>query len=159
MIDIDIRNIGDRIGEEIAVSGWVEVTQARIDQFADTTGDHQWIHVDPVRAAAELPSKSTIAHGFLTLSLLSALMRESIRFTGLRMAINYGFNRVRFVSPVPSGSRIRSRVTLQAIEPVSGGFQVTWQVTIEREGGEKPAAVAEWLARYYPQQDYAPSPY
>src|SRR5215212_10011629 len=139
MIDIDIRNIGDRIGEEIAVSGWVEVTQARIDQFADATGDHQWIHIDPVRAAAELPSKSTIAHGFLTLSLLSPLMRESIRFTGLRMAINYGLNRVRFVSPVPSGSRIRARVTLQAIEPVSGGFQVTWQVTIEREGGEKPA--------------------
>jgi acyl dehydratase len=151
MIDIDVRTIGDRVGEEIAVSDWLEVTQARINQFADATGDHQWIHVDPVRAAAELPSKSTIAHGFLTLSLLSTLIRESIRFTGLRMAINYGLNRVRFVSPVPSGSRIRALITLQAVDAVSDGVQVTWQVTIEREGSEKPAAVAEWLVRYYPE--------
>ena len=150
MIDIDVRTIGTRLGEEIAVSGWLEVTQARIDQFADATGDHQWIHVDPVRAAAELPSKTTIAHGFLTLSLLSTLIRESIRFTGLRMAINYGLNRVRFVSPVPSGSRIRALIILQAVDAVSGGFQVTWQVTIERQGGDKPAAVADWLVRYYP---------
>ena len=152
MIEIDVRTIGNRVGEEIAVSGWLEVTQARIDQFAETTGDHQWIHVDPVRAAAELPWQRTIAHGFLTLALLSTLIRESIRFTGLRMAINYGFNRVRFVSPVPSGSRIRSRVTLQSIEAVSGGVQAIWLATIEREGGEKPAAVAEWLVRYYPEQ-------
>jgi acyl dehydratase len=150
MIDIDVRTISGRIGEEIAVSEWLEVTQARIDQFADATGDHQWIHVDPVRAAAELPSKSTIAHGFLTLSLLSTLIRQSIRFTGLRMAINYGLNRVRFVSPVPSGSRIRALITLQAVDAVSGGFQVTWQVTIEREGGDKPACVADWIVRYYP---------
>ena len=152
MIDIDVRTIGNRVGEEIAVSGWLEVTQGRIDQFAEATGDHQWIHVDPVRAAVELPSKSTIAHGFLTLSLLSTLIRESIHVTGLRMAINYGLNRVRFVSPVPSGSRIRARITLQAIEAVSGGFQVTWVATIEREGGEKPAAVAEWVVRYYPEE-------
>jgi acyl dehydratase len=151
MIDIDVRSLGDRIGEEIAVSGWLEVTQARIDQFAEATGDHQWIHVDPVRAAAELPSKGTIAHGFLTLSLLSTLIRESIHFTGLRMAINYGLNRVRFVSPVPSGSRIRALITLRAIEAVSEGFQATWLATIEREGGEKPAAIAEWLVRYYPE--------
>jgi acyl dehydratase len=152
MIDIDVRTIGNRVGEEIAVSGWLEVTQARIDLFAEATGDHQWIHVDPVRAAAELPSKSTIAHGFLTLSLVSTLMRESIRFTGLRMAINYGCNRVRFVSPVPSGSRIRARITLQAIETVSGAVHVTWLATIEREGGDKPAAVTEWLVRYYPEK-------
>src|SRR3954468_23702581 len=152
MIDVDVRTLGNRVGQEIAVSEWLEVTQARIDQFADTTGDHQWIHVDPARAAAELPSKTTIAHGFLTLSLLSTLIRESITFTGLRMAINYGLNRVRFVSPVPSGSRIRALITLQAVDAVSDGFQVTWQVTIEREGGEKPAAVAEWLVRYYPTQ-------
>ena len=151
MIDVDVRTIGSRVGEEIAVSGWLEVTQARIDQFAETTGDHQWIHIDPVRAAAELPSKRTIAHGFLTLSLLSTLMREAIRFTGLRMAINYGLNRVRFISPVPSGSRIRARITLQAIEPVSGGFQATWMATIDLEGGKKPACVAEWLTRYYPE--------
>jgi acyl dehydratase len=150
MIDVDVRTIGSRVGEEIAVSGWMEVTQERINQFADATGDHQWIHVDPARAAAELPSKTTIAHGFLTLSLLSTLIRESIEFTGLRMAINYGLNRVRFVSPVPSGSRIRALITLQSIDEVTGGFQVTWQVTIEREGGDKPAAVVDWLVRYYP---------
>jgi acyl dehydratase len=150
MIDIDVRTLGHRVGDEIAVSDWLEVTQARINQFADATGDHQWIHVDPVRAAAELPSKGTIAHGFLTLSLLSTLIRESIRFTGLRMAINYGLNRVRFVSPVPSGSRIRALITLQGIDAVAGGFQVTWQVTVEREGGDKPACVADWIVRYYP---------
>jgi acyl dehydratase len=150
MVEIDVRTIGNRVGEEIAVSNWMEVTQARINQFADATGDHQWIHVDPVRAAAELPSKTTIAHGFLTLSLLSTLIRESITFTGLRMAINYGLNRVRFVSPVPSGSRIRARITLQAADAVTGGFQVTWQVTVEREGGDKPACVADWIVRYYP---------
>ena len=152
MIDIDVRTIGGRVGEEIAVSEWLEVTQARIDQFAVATGDHQWIHVDPVRAAAELPSKSTIAHGFLTLSLLSTLIRESIRFTGLRMAINYGLNRVRFVSPVPAGSQIRALITLQAVDAVTGGFQVTWQVTVEREGNDKPACVAEWVVRYYPEK-------
>ena len=150
MIDIDVRTIGGRVGEEIAVSDWLEVTQSRIDQFADATGDHQWIHVDPVRAAAELPSKTTIAHGFLTLSLLSTLIHDSIRFIGLRMTINYGLNRVRFVSPVPAGSRIRALITLQAVDAVSGGCQVTWQVTIEREGGEKPACVADWIVRYYP---------
>jgi acyl dehydratase len=150
MIDVDVRTLGDRVGQEIAVSDWLEVTQARIDRFADATGDHQWIHVDPARAAAELPSRTTIAHGFLTLSLLSTLIRESITFTGLRMAINYGLNRVRFVSPVPSGSRIRALITLRSVDPVSGGYQVTWQVTVEREGGDKPAGVAEWIVRYYP---------
>jgi acyl dehydratase len=150
MIDVDVRTLSARIGEEIAVSDWMEVTQSRINQFADATGDHQWIHVDPLRAAAELPSKTTIAHGFLTLSLLSTLIRQAIRLTGLRMAINYGLNRVRFVSPVPSGSRIRASITLQAVDAVSGGVQVTWLAAIEREGGEKPAAVAEWLVRYYP---------
>jgi acyl dehydratase len=151
MIDIDVRTIDARVGEEIAVSDWLEVTQARINQFADATGDHQWIHVDTARAAAELPSKSTIAHGFLTLSLLSTLIRESIRFTGLRLAINYGLNRVRFVSPVPAGSRIRARVTLQSVDALSDGYQVTWQVTVERETGDKPACVADWIVRYYPQ--------
>jgi acyl dehydratase len=153
MIDIDVRTIKDRVGEEIAVSDWLEVTQARIEQFADATGDRQWIHVDQARAAVESPFKTTIAHGFLTLSLLSPLIRESIRFTGLRMAISYGTNRVRFVSPVPSGARIRARITPSAVETVAGGFQVAWQVTIEREHGDKPACVAEWLVRYYPEQN------
>ena len=150
MIDIDVRTLGDRIGREITVSDWLEVSQARIDQFADATGDHQWIHVDAARAATESPFKTTIAHGFLTLSLLSPLIRESIQFTGLRMAINYGLNRVRFVSPVPSGARIRARITPGAVDPVGGGFQVTWQITIEREQNEKPCCIAEWLVRYYP---------
>lgn len=150
MIDIDVRTLAGRIGQEIAVSDWLEVTQARINQFADATGDHQWIHVDPARAAVELPSKGTIAHGFLTLSLISTLIRESIRFTGLRMAINYGLNRVRFVSPVPAGSRIRGLITLLAVDAVAEGFQVTWQVTIERDGGDKPACAVEWVVRYYP---------
>ena len=152
MIDVDVRTLKDRVGEQIAVSNWLEVTQARIEQFADATGDRQWIHVDQARAAVESPFKTTIAHGFLTLSLLSPLIRESIRFTGLRMAINYGANRVRFVSPVPSGARIRARITPSAVEAVAGGFQVTWQATIEREHGDKPACVAEWLVRYYPEQ-------
>ena len=101
MIEIDVRTLHERIGQEIAVSDWLEVSQGRIEQFAHATGDRQWIHVDPARAAAESPFKTTIAHGFLTLSLLSPLIRQSIQFTGLRMAINYGLNRVRFVSPVP----------------------------------------------------------
>src|SRR5207247_4141809 len=109
MIDIDVHTLGDRIGQEIAVSDWLEVSQARINQFADATGDHQWIHVDAARAATESPFKTTIAHGFLTLSLMSALIRESIQFTGLRMAINCGLNRVRFASPVPSGTRTPTR--------------------------------------------------
>ena len=150
MIDIDLRTLNDRIGQEIAVSDWIEVTQSRIDQFAEATGDSQWIHVDPARAATESPFKTTIAHGFLTLSLLSPLIRESMQFSGLRMAINYGLNRVRFVSPVPAGARIRARITVQAVEDVAGGFQVTWQVTIEREQGGKPACIADWLVRYYP---------
>jgi acyl dehydratase len=150
MIDVDVRTLNDRIGQEITVSDWLEVTQSRIDQFAEATGDNQWIHVDPARAATESPFKTTIAHGFLTLSLLSPLIRESMRFTGLRMAINYGLNRVRFMSPVPAGARIRARITLQAVEEVTGGFQVIWQVAIEREGSTKPACAADWIVRYYP---------
>jgi acyl dehydratase len=152
VIDIDAKTIFEQVGQQIAVSDWLEITQTRIDQFAEATGDHQWIHVDPVRAAAETPFKSTIAHGFLTLSLLSTLIRESIQFTGLRMAINCGLNRVRFVSPVLAGSKIRALITPQFVSRVTdGGIQVTWQVTIEREGGDKPACVAEWIVRYYPQ--------
>src|SRR3954471_21350578 len=118
MIDIDVRTLHDRLGQELAVSDWLEVTQARIAQFADATGDHQWIHLDAARAAAESPFKTTIAHGFLTLSLLSTLIREALQFSGLRMAINYGLNRVRFVSPVPSGARIRARIVCGAVEEV-----------------------------------------
>ncbi len=151
MIEIsDVRSLRNRIGEEIAVSEWLEVTQARIDQFADATGDRQWIHVDPARAAVESPFKATIAHGFLTLSLVSSLIRDALTLGGLRMALNYGLNRVRFVSPVASGSRVRGRFAPSAVESIGGGIQVTWSVTIETEGHAKPACVCEWLVRYYP---------
>ena len=151
MIEIsDVRSLAPRIGEEIAVSNWLEITQQRIDQFAAATGDSQWIHVDPARAATESPFKTTIAHGFLTLSLLSSLVRDAMTFTGLRMAINYGLNRVRFVAPVPSGSRVRARIAPAAVVDSGDNVQVTWGVTVEREGGDKPCCVAEWIVRYYP---------
>jgi acyl dehydratase len=151
MVDItDVRLLRDRIGEEIAVGDWFEVSQARIDQFAAATGDMQWIHVDPARAAAESPFKTTIAHGFLTLSLLSSLIRDAMTFHGLRMAINYGMNRMRFVAPVPANSRIRARFMLLSVEDASGSVQVTWQVTVDREHSDKPCCVAEWIVRYYP---------
>jgi acyl dehydratase len=151
MIELDIHVLGDRVGQEIAVGDWFPVTQDRIQQFADATGDQQWIHVDRARAEKESPYKTTIAHGFLTLSLVSTLMREAIRIGGLRMAINYGVNRVRFISAVPSGTRIRGRFTPSAVEPAGSAVQVTWTVTVEREASEKPCMVAEWLVRYYPQ--------
>jgi acyl dehydratase len=150
MIDIDVRTLADRIGTEIAASDWMTLTQERIQQFADATGDHQWIHLDTARAAVESPFKTTIAHGFLTLSLVSALTREAMRFSGLRMAINYGLNRVRFVSPVPAGSRVRGTFSPAAVAQDGDFVQVTWKVTVEREHGDKPALVAEWLVRYYP---------
>jgi acyl dehydratase len=149
MITIDVRSIGSRIGEEIAVSDWLEIAQARIDQFAAATGDDQWIHVDPARAAIESPFKTTIAHGFLTLSLFSTLMWNAVEFSGVRMAINYGLNKVRFVSPVPSGSRVRARITPTAVDEAGGSIQVTWQVEVERERGDKPSCVGEWVVRYY----------
>jgi acyl dehydratase len=145
----DVRSLRGRVGEEIAVSGWLPITQAHIDAFAEVTGDRQWIHVDPQRAAAESALHTTIAHGFLTLSLLSALIREAIDFKGLRMAINYGLNRVRFVAPVPSGSRVRARFTPVSVDDAADSMQVTWQVTVEREHGDKPCCVAEWIVRYY----------
>jgi acyl dehydratase len=149
MIEIaSVSDIRDRIGGEALVSNWVEVTQERVDRFADATDDHQWIHVDPARAA-QSPFKGTIAHGFLTLSLVSTLLRQAVKFSAIRMAINYGVNRVRFVAVVPVGARVRGRFLPIAIDVKEDGFQVTWSATIEREGGEKPCCVAEWLVRYY----------
>jgi acyl dehydratase len=151
MIEItDVRSLATRIGEEIAVSDWFEISQQRIDQFAAATGDSQWIHVDPARAAVDSPFKTTIAHGFLTLSLLSSLIRDAMTFSGLRMAINYGLNRVRFIAPVPSGARVRARITAAAVAETGDSVQVTWGVTVERERGDKPCCVAEWIVRYYP---------
>ena len=150
MIQLDFTTLGAQIGQEIAVSPWLDVTQARIDAFAEATDDRQWIHVDPVKAATHSPFKSTIAHGFLTLSLVSVLLRTAMTFT-IKMALNYGLNRVRFVSAVPVGSRLRGRFTPKVVEHVDGGgVQVTWAITVEREGQEKPAAVVEWIVRYYP---------
>ena len=137
------------IGNEVAVSDWLEVGQERINQFAAATEDRQWIHVDPERAKHESPFRETIAHGFLTLSLLSELGKRAMAVGGVRMGINYGLNRVRFVSPVPAGARIRGRFVLAAVEEIKGGVQAIWNVTVEREGGEKPCCVAEWLVRYY----------
>ena len=139
----------DHLGREVATSDWLEVLQERINQFAEATEDRQWIHVDPERAARESPFKETIAHGFLTLSLLSELGKRAMSVGGVRMGINYGLNRVRFVSPVPAGSRIRARFTLATVEEIRGGVQATWNVTVERDGGDKPCCVAEWLVRYY----------
>jgi len=147
MIKLDFTTLPDQIGHEIAVSPWFDVTQDRINAFAEATEDRQWIHVD-VAKAAESPFKSTIAHGFLTLSLVSILLRSAMTFTA-KMAINYGVNRVRFVSAVPVGSRLRAHFTPGAIESVAGGMQVTWHITVEREGQDKPAAVVEWIVRYY----------
>ena len=144
-----IAKLRDHVGQDVAVSDWLEVLQERINQFAEATEDRQWIHVDPERSARESPFKETIAHGFLTLSLLSALGKRAIAVGGVRIGINYGLDRVRFVSPVPAGSRIRGRFTLSALTYIQGGAQATWNVTVERDGGEKPACVAEWLVRYY----------
>ena len=136
------------VGSEVGVSDWFVVDQDRIDAFADATEDHQWIHVDP-RRAEEGPFGTTIAHGFLTLSLLVALTGEvEIDVGEPKMAINYGLDRVRFTSPVPSGSRIRARVELSTVGEVKGGLQVKRTVTVEREGEERPVLVAETLTRY-----------
>ena len=148
----EIENISalrEFVGSEVAVSDWLDVSQERINQFAEATEDRQWIHVDPEKAARESPFKETIAHGFLTLSLLSELGKRAMQVGGVRMGINYGLNRVRFTAPVPSGSRIRGRFTLTAIEEIRGGVQATWSVTVEREGSAKPCCAAEWLVRYY----------
>ena len=150
MTAIDLARLGDLTGREVGVSDWLLIAQDRIDAFADATDDHQWIHVDPERARTGMPFGTTIAHGFLTLSLVSALVRDAVTVDGVRMALNYGLNRVRFVSPVPSGSRIRARVALARIDDMGDSIQAIWNVTIERDGGDKPAVVAEWIVRYYP---------
>ena len=136
------------VGQELGVSEWITVEQRRIDQFADATGDHQWIHIDPVRAAAG-PFKTTVAHGFLTLSLLPEMSASAFEVRDTRMGVNYGLNRVRFPAPVPSGSRLRGRFKLLSYEPIEGGAQLTVEVTMEREGSPKPVCVAESVARRF----------
>ncbi|HEX2691525.1 MAG TPA: MaoC family dehydratase [Kofleriaceae bacterium] len=147
-IPLKIRDLEGRVGEEIGASPWMEITQDRIDQFAKATEDFQWIHVDPERAKHS-PFGGTIAHGFLTLSLLPKLTDATFEFSDRTMGINYGLNKVRFPAPVPAGSKIRGRFTLAKLEPVDGGVQTTWTVVVEREGGDKPVMVAETISRHY----------
>lgn len=136
------------VGRELAPSPWLEVSQERILAFARATEDLQWIHTDPERARGS-PFGGTVAHGFLTLSLLSRLAEQVAAVPGAGLSLNYGFERVRFTAPVPAGSRVRGRFTVARVEPLEGGAQVTWSVTVEREGSEKPCLVAEWLTRHY----------
>ncbi len=140
-------SLRDMIGTELGPTGWLEVSQERIDTFAQATGDHQWIHVDPARAA-EGPFGTTIAHGYLTLSLCAPLLAELLAdLTSSSLSINYGTNKVRFPAPVPSGSRIRARATVASVDDVPGGDQAVVVTTVEREGGDKPVCVAEIVLR------------
>jgi len=146
----DARALKSLAGREIGVTEWLVVTQERIQQFAEATEDRQWIHLDRERAERESLYHTTIAHGFLTLSLLSFLMKEAIQIkSGIRMAVNYGLNRVRFPSPVRADSKIRGRFTLAALKELPEGIEAIFSVTVESEGADKPCCVAEWIVRYY----------
>lgn len=145
-----LTDLAECVGTEVAVSDWHTVTQQAINQFADATGDHQWIHVDLNKAAAG-PFGTPIAHGFLTLALLPRFFDSSVQVTNSALGVNYGLNKVRFMAPVPVGSRLRGRMHLLAAQPIaSHGIQLCWQVTVEREGTDKPVCVAESLVRRYP---------
>lgn len=136
-------------GQEIGVSDWVQIDQDRINKFADATGDHQWIHVDVERAKKEMPGGKTIAHGYLTLSLIPMLGAQILRITGVSRGINYGSNKLRFTNTVPVGSRVRARQKLVNVEPRAGGLQMTNEMTIEIEGQDRPACVAETISLIY----------
>jgi acyl dehydratase len=145
-----IEELQASIGREAGVSDWLTVTQELIDGFAALTGDRQWIHVDPERAGRESPFGVTVAHGFLTVALLSKLVSQAVNLQiDCKMRVNYGFNRLRFPSPVPAGSRIRARVTPNAVRDVAGGVEIAWGVVVEVENQSKPALAAEWLVRAY----------
>ena len=146
---LKIRDLEGLVGREVAQSPWVDIPQERINLFAQATEDFQWIHVDPERAQRS-PFRSTIAHGFLTLSMLPKLTESTFEFSDRRMGVNYGLNKVRFTAPVPAGARIRARFALEKYEVLEGdGVQTTWRVTVEREGGDKPVMVAEAISRHY----------
>ena len=139
----------DAVGQEVAVSAWTVVGQSAIDLFAEATGDRQWIHIDPERAKRESPFGAPVAHGFLTLSLIPDLLQQSVTIAQ-RMGLNYGLNKVRFPSPVPAGSRVRARFAIQAVELLAdAASQVTWAITMECEGAEKPVCIAELMTRHY----------
>ena len=144
-----IEELQSAVGTHLGYSDWHTITQEQVDLFAEATGDHQWIHVDPVRAA-ESPFGTTIAHGYLTLSLIPALGQEVYRVEGLRLGVNYGSDSVRFPSPVPVGSRVRAGIELVSLVEGSGGYRATAKVTVEREGGDKPACVATTVSVLYP---------
>ncbi len=138
------------VGQHVATSEWIAVTQDHINLFAQATGDHQWIHVDVERAKAG-PFGAPIAHGFLTLSLIPRFFESALTVTAVRMGVNYGLNKVRFIAPVPVNSRLRAQLKLLASDPIdNGGVQQTWEVSVEREGAAKPVCVAESLVRQYP---------
>jgi len=146
---LSLRSLESMVGKEVGVSPWLEIPQSRIDQFAEATGDFQWIHVDPKRAK-DSPFGGTIAHGFLTLSMLPRLTESTFEFSDRKMGVNYGLNKVRFTAPVPAGAKIRGRFTLAKYEKIEGnGVQTTWSAVIEREGGDKPVCVAETISRHY----------
>lgn len=144
-----LEDLSAQVGQLVGSSEWVTITQAQIQQFADATGDHQWIHIDPERARTG-PFGTTIAHGFLTLSLLPQFFEKTIAVKGARMAVNYGLNKVRFLAPVPVDSRLRAHFKLVKSEPIDGnGMQMLWEMSVEREGQAKPVCVAESLLRQY----------
>jgi acyl dehydratase len=144
-----IEGVQGLVGQHLGYSDWVTITQEQVNRFADATGDHQWIHVDPERAAKESPFGGPIAHGYLTLSLLPMLVPQIVEITGFRMGVNYGTEKVRFPSPVPVGSRVRAGATLDSADPIDGGVAMVLTVTVEVEGGSKPAMVATSLSRRY----------
>lgn len=145
-----LADLAQCVGQKVAVSDWITITQEQVNQFAQATGDHQWIHVDEQKARSG-PFGAPIAHGFLTLSLLPRFFESSLHVVHSRMGVNYGLNKVRFTAPVPVGSRLRAHMTLLVCEPIDqGGMQMTWQVEVEREGADKPVCVAQSLARRYP---------
>jgi len=144
-----VEELKSLIGKEVAVTDWFSITQERVNLFAEATGDHQWIHLDVERCKKESPYGTTIAHGFLTLSLLPLIMQSAVSMPDSRLSVNYGLNKVRFPAPVPVGSKVRGRMTLQEVEDIEGGVQITWKVTIEREGSDKPVCIAESIARRY----------
>ena len=147
--NLSLRSLESMVGKDVGVSPWVEIPQSRIDQFAEATGDFQWIHVDQEKAKNS-PFGGTIAHGFLTLSMLPKLTESTFEFSDRRMGVNYGLNKVRFTAPVPAGAKIRGRFTLAKYEKIDGnGVQTTWSVVIEREGSDKPVCVAESISRHY----------
>ena len=146
-----LQSLKDYVGREIATTDWLVMTQERIRQFAEATGDCQWIHVDPERARRESRYGAAIAHGFLTLSLMSYFLKEAIQLPGdVRQTINYGLNRVRFPAPVRAGEKIRARIRLQSCRELPGSVEAVFDITIEAEGAEKPCCVAEWILRYFP---------